>query len=160
MPSTPFYGDSTLKPQSEAKDLQFWWMPEINGLSGGGYRAYKVLVKSVDPRHFTFDLLAEAPGVPNLVGLEVDLFNSTHVWPGVPSTAVNAQPGQFGYLLLTAKFLSTQQVNNLDAYSDGRGKWPFGADAVRRRGASARGGEVMRSVSALLAALADPREEG
>ncbi|NTX35977.1 hypothetical protein FJV41_06320 [Myxococcus llanfairpwllgwyngyllgogerychwyrndrobwllllantysiliogogogochensis] len=160
MPSTPFFGQSTIKPQTSAADLKFWWMPEVNGI-GWGYRAYKVQVKSLDPRRFTFDLVAMVPGVPTLVGLEVDLFNASHVWPGAPSTAVNAQPGQFGYLLLTEEYLSSQQVSSLDAYSDGRGKWPFAADlSKRRREGASRGNEVMRSVSALLQVLSNEQEEG
>nr|BDT32339.1 hypothetical protein MFMH1_20080 [Myxococcus sp. MH1] len=159
MPPTPFYDDSTQTPQNSVQDLRNWWMPTVEKFPSKGYRAYKVQVKSTIPNAFTFDLMALDGASPTYVGLTVDLGNPADVWPGLPSTAVFAQVGQFGYLLLSEAYLRGQQVTNLDAYSDGKGKWPFGTDRLQRRGNAVRD-EMLRSVSLLLASLAALQDEG
>ncbi|MFY1825823.1 hypothetical protein ACN47A_07910 [Myxococcus fulvus] len=126
MPDTQYFEESTFKPQSSAKLLKNWWAPDTNLIADGGYGGFKVRVVDTNILKFKFDLVSPS-GDKEIQGLEVDLTDLSHVWAG-HSSAIHAKPGEYGYLLLSKKFLKPSTVANPLDFSDGKGKWPFGAD--------------------------------
>ncbi|WP_224243448.1 hypothetical protein [Hyalangium gracile] len=129
-------------------------MPLLGAIPG--YHAYKVRVIDPDPRRFIFDLAGGIAPTTPVTGLEVDLTNTQHVWPGVPSTAVHAQKNQYGFLLLSKEYMEPR-VTLYANYSEGPGKWPFGADKMQQARTDARN-DILRSVSDLLRSVAALQE--
>lgn len=131
MPGTRYFGQSTAKPQASIANVENWWMPTLGDVAVGGYAACKVrVVSTADLENFTltFDLFELDTSREPRKGLEVDLTNLRHVWPGIPSTAVHATAQEFGYLLLSEAYLLSKGIENTAAFADGGGKWPWGAD--------------------------------
>ncbi|MCY0997643.1 hypothetical protein OWM54_10890 [Myxococcus sp. MISCRS1] len=164
MPDTQFFNLSTFKPQSSAKLLKNWWAPDTNQVAVGGYGGFKVRVVNTSISDFEFNLLSPE-GDRESKNLKVDLADLAHVWAG-HSSAIYANPGECGYLLLSKAYLEFAKVTNPLDFSDGKGKWPFGADLwaglienLMRRNGAVLGPDAAQAGRVLVNALKAKKNE-
>jgi len=128
--STHVITEATITPVDRPNQLRRWWRPEMPG-----YKAYKVKVlgrrKSGKRDLLKFEFAGDAAlKEKEPLQFEVDLNVSDLVWPVLPSTAPQAQSGQYGFLLLSAAWAGGEagaaaRGADLTVYSENGGKFPI-----------------------------------